>query len=121
MALADATEAIEMPYVLKSTVKLVDNDPANISDTAEAVTSYHCRLAQGTWHMETRPQAADEDRTTIVSANGIPTTNDPTIILAGATPPVVKVATALLADNDPTNIAVRHCRTYLDSGTAWLA
>ena len=42
-ALAAATEAIEMPYVLTSTVELVDNDPANISDTAEAVTSYHCR------------------------------------------------------------------------------
>ena len=120
-ALAAATEAIEMPYVLTSTVKLVDNDPANVSDTAETVASYHCRLAHGTRHTETRPQATDDDRTTIVSANGIPTTNDPTIILAGATPPAVNVTTALLADNDPTNIAIRRCHTYLDSGMAWLA
>ena len=41
-ALAAATAAIEMPYVLTSTVELVDIDPANVSDTAEAVTSYHC-------------------------------------------------------------------------------
>ena len=45
VALAATTEAIEMPYVLTSTVKLVDNDPVNVSDTAEAVTSYHCRLS----------------------------------------------------------------------------
>ena len=70
-----------MPYVLTSTVELVDNDPANVSDTAEAVTSYHCRLAHGTRHTETQPQAADDDQTTIVSANGIPTTNDPTIAI----------------------------------------
>ena len=43
-ALAAATEAIEMSYVLTSTVKLVNDDPVNISDTAEAVTSYHCQL-----------------------------------------------------------------------------
>ena len=41
-ALAATTEAVEMPYVLKSNVELVDNDPVNVSDTAEAVTSYHC-------------------------------------------------------------------------------
>ena len=40
--LAAATEAIEMAYVLPTTVKLVDDDPANVSDTVEAVTSYHC-------------------------------------------------------------------------------
>ena len=42
VVLAAANEAIEMPYVLTSTVELVNNDPANVSDTAEAVTSYHC-------------------------------------------------------------------------------
>ena len=41
-ALAAAAEAIEVPYALTSTVKLVNNDPVNVSDTAEAVTSYHC-------------------------------------------------------------------------------
>ena len=45
VALAATTEAVEMPYVLTSTVELVDNDPVNISDTAEAVTSYHCQLS----------------------------------------------------------------------------
>ena len=45
MALAAATEAIEMPYVLTSTVKLVNDDPVNVSDTAEAVTGYQCRLS----------------------------------------------------------------------------
>ena len=45
VALAATTEAIEMPYVLTSTVKLVDDDPANVSDTAEAVTSYQCQLS----------------------------------------------------------------------------
>ena len=68
--------------------------------------------------MGTRPQATDDDQTTIFSANGKLTTNDPTIILAGAAPPVVKVAMALLADNDPTNIADRCCCIYLDSGMA---
>ena len=86
MALAATTEANEMPYVLTSTVELVNNDPANVSDTAEAVTSYHCRLAHGTRHTEARPQATDNDWTTIVSANGKLTTNDPPIILARATP-----------------------------------
>ena len=75
-------------------------------------------MAHGTRHMETQPQAADDDQTTIVSANGIPTTNDPTIVLARAAPPVVKVAMALLADNNPTNIALHRCHIYLDSGTA---
>ena len=41
-ALAATTEAVEMPYVLTSTVDFVDDDPANVSDTAGAVTSYHC-------------------------------------------------------------------------------
>ena len=44
-ALAAATEALEMPYVLTSTAELVNNDPANVSDTAEAVTSYHLPLS----------------------------------------------------------------------------
>ena len=45
VALAAATEAVEMPYVLTSNVELVNKDPANVSDTAEAVISYHCRLS----------------------------------------------------------------------------
>ena len=44
-ALAATTEVIEIPYVLTSTVELVNNDPANVSNTAEPVTSYHCRLS----------------------------------------------------------------------------
>ena len=33
VALAATTEANEMPYVLTSTVELVNNDPAKVSDT----------------------------------------------------------------------------------------
>ena len=42
VALTAATDAVEMPYVLTSTVKLVNDDPVNVSDTAEAVTGYQC-------------------------------------------------------------------------------
>ena len=34
-ALAASAEAIEMPYVLKSSFELVHDDPANVSDTAK--------------------------------------------------------------------------------------
>ena len=44
MVLAAITEAIEIPYALTSPVKLVNDDPVNISDTAEAVTGYQCQL-----------------------------------------------------------------------------
>ena len=72
----------------------------------------------GTWPQASIATLTDDYQTTIVSANCKLTTNDPTIIFAKADPPEVKVATALLADNDLTNIAVHHCRIYLNSGMA---
>ena len=68
--MAATTEAIEMPYVLTSTVKLVDKDPANISDTAEAVTSYQFtrHTAHGTRKHGLKPLMMTEQPLSVLMA-----------------------------------------------------